>query len=152
MTGGVHQSSAVQRGHCLASSRRRRAILKHTRLYAFSMFSRVGWDATLWRPQRASLQGDARYPLQGFVQAIDAASWLRYNRINEGVNLQLIGAVPPRGLPPNVPHKACPRPPPAATGARSSIDSDGGGPGTQPKGKASALFTMRLSSKPKRSQ
>ena len=129
-----------------AHSRRRRVNRQHVLHYAFRVFSKKGeyFNVPWFRPQHITVQGDSRYPMQGWMQPIDPASWCRHNLARAGVFLT-VAPPPPGPLPPKVPHKPAPRPRPPTSGAASSTDAIPGVPGTLSKGQASHLFVMRLS-------
>ena len=146
-TWDVEQAAELNRSESQATSRSRRVQRTHQMLYSLRVFAKEGekWDVGFWRPQHVTLWGDTRFPLQGCMQPVDPASWLRYNQLRDGPP-QLTVAEQPPGLPFMTPHKAMPRRQPAASGALSSTE-DWVLPGALPKAKASPFFVLQVQSK-----
>ena len=143
----VEQAGDLNRGDSQASMRRRRAQRGHQLLYTLRIFSQShqDFDVSFWRPQHVTVKADSRFPLQGCLQPVDTASWLRHNRLRDGPPRIIVAERPP-GEPFTKAYDYRQRVEQAAAGAMSSSD-DWILPGTLPKSKASALHIMQMTSK-----
>ena len=140
----------MERTRARAHSRSRRVNRTHLLLYSLRVFApanaRLGtFDQDWLCEQRIPLKEDERFPMQGYLQAVDPASRARNSEVANAV-VSSCGPPPLQPPPPKVPHKAAPRPRGAAA-ASSSTDVVAGTRAALSKGNASAFFVMALTSK-----